>query len=188
MSYLLVYPGIGLMVLLYVLLKPTDRDDFSIDNSIWPGRSADWLDWLLFPVFLLAMALLFVFGLAVWPYILYRQINPHPKPVYSEPPPFSVLQEHLQPFLISVAEVEAWERVIDPLGAAPDRPFGFLNPQWQAFRSELQDGDILLPFHAVDHSDYWQTIREGYVQAGENTPGRFFITAEWRGEKSKDKG
>ncbi|WVM93015.1 hypothetical protein ULG90_02285 [Halopseudomonas pachastrellae] len=52
---------------------------------------------------------------------------------------FAVTEDHLLESL-TVAEIEARERVADPLGAVPDLPFGHLNTAWQEFLAECEEG------------------------------------------------
>ncbi len=65
---------------------------------------------------------------------------------------------------VEVATVEAKETVFDPLGAAPAVPFGFLNPQWQAFLAKGTAADAVWSFRAVRDGD-WGLLdeRTGYA-------------------------
>lgn len=64
----------------------------------------------------------------------------------------------------TVQEIELSARVIDPLGAVPDLPFGHLNAAWLQFKQVLQPQDAIWSFSS-NWSAAWerQTIREGYV-------------------------
>ena len=47
---------------------------------------------------------------------------------------------------VSVTDAEAAAKVIDPLHRVPDRPFGHLNPAWQAFLKKRRFGYSLRKF------------------------------------------
>jgi hypothetical protein len=78
---------------------------------------------------------------------------------------------------VSVEEVEALETVLDPLGAAPNVPFGHLNAAWRAFIEGGTECDELWSFSAD-----WQTAwgnrerRAGYVRVRAGEPGDYFLT------------
>lgn len=71
---------------------------------------------------------------------------------------FMVTPSHLRS-RVSIEAVEAQELVVDPLGAAPELPFGFLNDRWQAFLSTREAGDELWTFEAP----YMRITRLGYA-------------------------
>lgn len=60
---------------------------------------------------------------------------------------------------LTIAQIEASERVVDPLGAVPDLPFGHLNPAWRAFVAELRPGDRVHAFSAR-----WDSVWDGWVR------------------------
>ena len=49
----------------------------------------------------------------------------------------------------SLAEVEAREKVFDPLGAVPDVPFGHFYPLWADFVQRVQEGDQVFSYEAL---------------------------------------
>lgn len=59
----------------------------------------------------------------------------------------------------SIEAIEAQELVVDPLGAAPQLPFGFLNDRWRALLQTREPGDELWTFEAP----YMRTTRLGYA-------------------------
>jgi hypothetical protein len=83
-----------------------------------------------------------------------------------------VLPEHLLERL-SVQQIEKREQVSDPLGAAPELPFGHLNPTWTAFLQSTQSGDELWSFTAR-FADYSREQHSGYVIVRAGVPGAFF--------------
>lgn len=68
---------------------------------------------------------------------------------------------------MSIPDIEAREKVIDPDGGAPEIAFGHLNPAWMNFKSQFRPGDKIgryecLP-HGVKTSDPWSHGVEGYL-------------------------
>ena len=88
----------------------------------------------------------------------------------SPPPQFSVKLTDLVNET-SIAEIERTQRVQDPLGAVPDRPFGHLNGAWERFVRELQPADRIWTFSAdwapykgaVDRYSGYAATRDGNV-------------------------
>lgn len=84
---------------------------------------------------LLVLIGLTIFAL-LWPWVLWRELlparsrqQPVPAPEFTVPDDFLICE-------VAVADIELWETVDDPLGAAPRVPFGHLNPAWTAFKAE----------------------------------------------------
>ena len=90
-------------------------------------------------------------------------------------PEFAVTSQHLQEAL-SVVEIEARERVFDPLGTVPDVPFGHLNTAWQDFLVQCEEGAEFRRFVADWDAGWCRGRREGYVEMVDGQPGRFFMT------------
>lgn len=68
---------------------------------------------------------------------------------------------------MSIAGIEAREKVVDPAGGAPEVAFGHLNPAWMNLKSQFRPGDKIgryecLP-HEVKTSDPWSHGVEGYI-------------------------
>ena len=76
-----------------------------------------------------------------------------------------------------VAEVERRERVVDPLHAVPDVPFGHLNPAWKAFLGLKGEGEALWSFRAR-WVDRWGRVElhVGYVWVADKLPKCYFRT------------
>lgn len=94
---------------------------------------ASWLDCL--DEMLMALVGLIGVGL-LWPFLVIRLIyedrrtaRPGPMSAFTVPDDFLICE-------VAVADIELWETVEDPLGAAPRVPFGHLNPAWTAFKAE----------------------------------------------------
>ena len=92
---------------------------------------------------------------------------------------FAVEPVHLQAWL-TLGEIEARERVDDPLGAVPNVPFGHLNAAWRTFLASRASGDELWSFTAP-----WRTwllqpeLRSGYALVRNGTPVAHFLTV-WK--------
>ena len=88
--------------------------------------------------------------LVVWPLVVFKeikfQIRMRGKDPYGlialqeemdeEFPKFKITQEHLIASF-SVQEIETRETVFDPLGMAPNLPFGHLNNSWRDFLEKV---------------------------------------------------
>jgi hypothetical protein len=120
-----------------------------------------------------------------WPYawtLMWRQRR-QPTGVSEPPeamPEFKVEPSHLRACW-RVDEIEARERVSDPLGSAPSQPFGFLSAQWAAVVEDLQPSDELWTFSAQWLDFLSRELHlEGYVRLRRGQPGPFVITVrEW---------
>jgi hypothetical protein len=112
---------------------------------------------------------LFAVGVAIWPIfvwvMVYEKLFTVPLPA---PPEFKVTREHLRDVL-SIESIETGARVIDPLGAVPDLPFGHLNPAWERLKTGMQPGDQISTFIAPWEEFGIRWERRGYavVRGGE---------------------
>ena len=131
-----------------------------------------------------AETLMVVLGLGwvatCWPWFVYWRVKERiwgiDAPALVDEPVFAVEPAHLLERL-TVGEVEARETVFDPLGAAPNLPFGHLNAAWRAFIEGDTEGDELWSFSA-DWRTAWDNMerRAGYVRVREGAPGEHFQT------------
>lgn len=68
---------------------------------------------------------------------------------------------------MSIPDIEAREKVIDPGGGAPEIAFGHLNPAWMNFKSQFRPGDKIGHYECVPYdeitSDPWSHGAEGYL-------------------------
>lgn len=136
-------------------------------------RIQEWIgDWLV-PVFI------FLTVMAVWPFFpavwVYARLKAHFSP---DIPPKSedegeTEEEKAADFrahsgnlvaLTTVEEVEAWERIVDPLGAVPPLPFGHLNSVWGSLKAAMQPRDELWSFDSTrdETKNIWAGVR-GYA-------------------------
>jgi hypothetical protein len=87
-------------------------------------------------------------------------------------PRLQVLPEYLlEP--LSVQQIEDREQVNDPLSAAPELPFGHLNPAWKALLQSRQPGDELWSFAASLPISRPREEHAGYVIVRAGVPGEF---------------
>lgn len=113
--------------------------------------------------------------IAIWPVALFLQIreilayraNP-PSPTTPTRPPkefkkCAITRNDLGQQL-TIQEIEERERVIDPMGAVPDVPFGFLNSGWLHFIAKVTPRDSIWAFSKQWMNRNWeQEQRTGYV-------------------------
>jgi hypothetical protein len=101
----------------------------------------------------------------VWPIVLIVQLRDIAKYI-ADPPArfkkFKVTRKHLVK-RISIQEVERLELVIDPFGAVPDVPFGFLNGAWLQFVNDLRPADSLWVLSARAVNGFQMEERQGYA-------------------------
>lgn len=125
--------------------------------------------------------------IAIWPVALFLQIreilayraNP-PNPATLTRPPkvfkkFAITRNDLGQQL-TVQEIDERERVIDPMGAVPDVPFGFLNSGWLRFMAKAKPKDSIWTFSTQWMNRNWQQEqRSGYVILRGKRIGPFFL-------------
>lgn len=184
MTYVYGYLGIGLFVLIAVYSahrltrdkwKNELRDALEATKRASGPSFFSVLDDLVAPIF----ACLFV--IVAWPIALYMKgkdilSNGKDRKV-PERIEFAVSPQNLQTEL-TVAQVEARETVIDPLGAAPMSPFGHLNAVWKDFLDGLAEGDQIWSFSAQWQPKWGQPeLRSGYVLVRHGVPANYFVTA-----------
>ena len=64
---------------------------------------------------------------------------------------------------LTIAEIEAREKVHDPMNAVPDLPFGHLHPAWMKFRQGLAPDDVLWSFRSHKILPCSEKFWSGYV-------------------------
>lgn len=79
---------------------------------------------------------------------------------------------------MSLADIEANERVFDPLQAVPDLPFGHLNKVWQTYVIGLEPESELWSFRGRWKTQYWDWQMQGYVAIQGEEIGKHFLTAQ----------
>jgi hypothetical protein len=78
---------------------------------------------------------------------------------------------------MTVQEIESVERVVDPMGAVPPVPFGFLNPVWQRFIAGIHPSDTIWSFSAHRMYGWRNECRVGYVLKSGRRVGAHFLTS-----------
>ena len=171
MTYLYWYLGIGLLVGIGFSIRgarahssepPEPEPAAQALDSDWQPSKRRWL-----PLILISSL--------IWPLLLLLILVDRPLKPAAPMPEFAVTSQHLQEAL-SVVEIEARERVFDPLGTVPDLPFGHLNTAWQDFLVQCEEGAEFRRFAADWDSGWCRERREGYVEIVQGQPGRFFMT------------
>jgi hypothetical protein len=183
MTYLYGYLGIGAVLLAIIfiahrLTKSRNEEQIAdLINAFDPRRDRWWwkpLNNVVIPMLAAVMVVV------VWPIAIYwkaKEMIDIRQPEIEKPPrKFAVAKEHLQKQW-TLAEIEAAEVVLDPLGAAPRTPFGHLNPAWQTFRQSILEDDQLWSFSAPWETDWGRKeIRDGYVVVRGEAIGAHFLT------------
>ena len=86
-----------------------------------------------------------------WPVIVFVKvkqiISAEPDSTATDKPVFAVARSELLEQL-SIDEIEQREKVVDPLGAVPDLPFGHLNAAWKKFLEVMEPQDSIWTFSA----------------------------------------
>jgi hypothetical protein len=90
-----------------------------------------------------------------------------------------VLKEEALVREMTVAEIEQANMVIDPLGAAPNLPFGHLHAVWVEFRDGLGVGETVHLFESVGPNAFRKQLIWGYAVCKAGRVERF-MTAGWR--------
>jgi hypothetical protein len=90
-----------------------------------------------------------------------------------------VLKEEALVREMTVAEIEQANMVIDPLGAAPNLPFGHLHAVWVEFRDGLGVGETVYLFESVGPNVFRKQLIWGYAVCKAGRVERF-MTAGWR--------
>lgn len=181
MSYLIWYLAIGAVLLLVILishvLSTKSESGFTrgMKSAIHPERETlhyELLENVVVP--LLAAMLVLVF----WPAAIYMKANEillAKKNLTPEKKIGSVLKDDLVRQM-TVDEIELQERVIDPMGAVPDIPFGHLNTTWLRFKGNMEPQDSIWTFSARRTSDWERReILEGYVIVRADVIGATFF-------------
>ena len=157
--FVLIYLAIGYTFSIGKVIVDSDlKDSFGLRRG---KRPAYWE--LLWWIVIFAC----VWPLGVWftvePLILFITDYKTAKEEHEAAKPFEVKRGHLvKP--CSLEEIEAQAVVFDPLGGAPNVPFGHLNSVWVTFRDSLPKGSTLWAFKGEWPRSQWTSkILNGYV-------------------------
>lgn len=117
--------------------------------------------------------------IAAWPVAIYMQGKMVRDPRVRAPADrvFAVNKKDLLQQL-TPQEIEARERITDPLGAVPDLPFGHLNAAWGRFTAQLRPGDSIWSFAAQWDVGHGQPEElKGYVAWRKSKDRPYFLTS-----------
>lgn len=114
-----------------------------------------------------------------WPLMIGHQVRDKwfsPAPKVDEP--FAVREQDLVQSL-TLDQIEARERVNDPLGAVPSEPFGHLHHAWAAFKATLPHDVALSSFLAIRPTRYGDGEEHyaGYASVREDRVEQWFIAS-----------
>ena len=182
-AWILGWLGIGVAVLVVDMLELWRQRRMAAVKHPWVAPIP--LDWLLavkLAIAFLAISLFSVFSIVVWPVMLGHRIWRH----WRFRNGAVAFDGTLRPFAVAPREllaagtraaIEAAETVHDPLHAAPELPFGHLNPAWRAFADALPPDAVLHAFRSDWRNQYGSVERhEGYVAVVAGVPGAYFLT------------
>ncbi len=193
MIYLYWYLGVGAVVLVLIAAFhkfTTKKDDNSLNDVLADLRPERKPLWYRFVNDVLGPALVGTLIVPFWAVIVFFKVK---HAVFGEPvrasvdePEFAVTRGDLQTQL-SLQEVERQEMVFDPLGAAPNVPFGHLNTAWRKFCESMEPQDCLWSFTA-NWTISWggKDFRQGYVIVRREEIGRHFMTVRKDIEEDAD--
>jgi hypothetical protein len=180
--YLYAYFGIGIAVLFaMVISSQLERRDKSplireMLDALDPKRSK-----LSYRIMTdrVVPALAGVAVIVVWPAAVVmgvkKLLHERQESIVDEPE-FSVQPQHLVERL-TLRDVEARERIEDPLGAVPPEPFGHLHEAWTKLAAGIGEKDEIWTFSARGRSRLRRDeSRSGYVIVRNGRPGAYFLT------------
>ena len=182
-NYLYAYLAVGVLVLLVLLIDNRRSDSArlagssAIMDALHPERKMlryRILSGLVTPVLTaVGVLLLWPFGLAMKLQDMAKQRD-HAKRKEAETfrlKPSDLLER------MSLADIAQRELVHDPLGAAPQVPFGHAHAAWQKFIEALQPGYEIWCFNAQRTlSSGSQEYRRGYAIQRQGQIGAYFAT------------
>lgn len=183
MNLIVLYLAIGLPValILYITRLPETESLKRMKKTlaIAHGIQETWGDQLINKV--LGPMLAAAFVIVAWPIVIYLR--------WKNATHFKKMEEalveeefHVQPndllAQMSIREIELLEMVSDPLGAAPNLPFGHLNPVWGKLKSAIRAGDEIWTFSTRWESKFFNAeIREGYAIVRSLGVGECFVAS-----------
>lgn len=179
--YLIGYLGVGIVALIAVFVQHRSSSDSGLlfsTKSILEANPGKNKAWLIFASTVLAPVIAVLFIVVLWPLLVAMFIQDRrliqERRNFENHPNFGVQHKDLISKL-ELAEIERNERVVDPMHAVPDVPFGHLNSAWKAFEQTITEGDELWSFrsHWVNR---WKEIElhAGYVRVhGQDIKGHF---------------
>ena len=187
MRYFYYYLAVGVVVVLVIsvshqlTLKPwTELKDDLLD-ALYPEGNRFWHQFLANVLGPLMAAILMT---VVWPILIYMKANEMFAEKSAEAldkdeseKEFAVKSKDILQQM-TVAEIEKFEKVYDPMGAAPNVAFGHLNSAWVSFINELQPEDAIWSFTAIWTCSWGiKDLRTGYVIMRDGELGNYFMAS-----------
>ena len=188
--YLIGYLGIGVLALIAVFVQHRlsgDPDLGFSKKSILEANPGKNKVWIIFASTVLAPVVSVLGIVALWPLLIamfVQELRLHQeRRRFENYPDFGVQHKDLISRL-ALAEIETNERVVDPMHAVPNVPFGHLNPAWNSFLKTMADGDVLWSFrsHWVNR---WKgtELHAGYVRVNGRDIKVHFLTKKLKVKK-----
>jgi hypothetical protein len=187
--YLQIYFGVGLVVCSAVVISHVwmkHRQASALTDalkSLNPSRQRFWyrvLEDVVVP------GLAFILVWLVWPaaigfkfFEMYQKKDAAANSERLAKAKVFVLKEEALVREMTVAEIEQANMVIDPLGAAPNLPFGHLHAVWVELREGLGVGETVYLFESVGPNVFRKQLIWGYAVCKAGRVERF-MTAGWR--------
>ena len=183
MKYLVLYLAAGTITLALTLLQShleKKKHGPSLNDTMDELRLQKAGTWRRIAHKVIVPVLARIAVICVWPvaivFLVQSVIEQRRLSKLAEDKKFRIREQDLSEQL-SIDEIEKRERVDDPLGGAPNEPFGHRWSAWRTFADELQADASLWSFAATDDSDY-ETIRlEGYVHFDDGSAKSMFVTS-----------
>ena len=185
MTYLYIYLAVGIAALAATLIQnyvQKKRDPSPDLSNLLAGVRSEkrGIGETLGEVLVSGLAgLLVVVGWPVFILMLIKQsyLEARRKRI-AEEDKFRVRSEDLSEKM-SVEHIERLERIVDPLNAVPDLPFGHLNAAWIKYLDACPPDSELWSFETVWTSSYGNVQKmSGYVACTEDEIGPHFITLQ----------
>lgn len=159
------------------LLKEVD----AINNGTHPWMHEDGRVPLYLRVCVFSLEVFFgALSIIVWPFVLYRLVVRQRNLMREKKLELDLINEELAAIRahekhvkrMSIAEIEARETFAE-CADVPALPFGFLNPGWLRFKSQIQTGDEIWLFEFTPFANQpfaaWRQGAEGYVLLRDGT-------------------
>lgn len=181
--FFVVYLAIGMCILAGLLIQgrrvngewTTLKKEIARGTPFDPGSWRYWLEVNCLGT--VAPPILVFLGILAWPALLVAQVhNFLAERARRRNETFTVRQSDLVRQM-TVQEIESFEQVVDPMGAVPPVPFGFLNPAWRRFIADIEPSDRIWLFSTYWMNGWRKECRTGYVIKSGRKIRRHFIVS-----------
>jgi hypothetical protein len=183
MNFVAIYVAAGVVTLAATLLQShleKKKRGPSFHDALYELTRGKAGLWKRFTHEILVPALAGLLVICFWPIAIFwlvkQSIQQRREAIEEAERKFRVTEEDLIEKL-SIEEIERRERIDDPLGSVPDKPFGHLWPAWKSFADNLSPEDTIWSFAATDKSSYEPVRLGGYVAFDKSGAESRFITS-----------